>query len=606
MDLRNIAIIAHVDHGKTTLVDELLKQSGTYRENQQTTERAMDSNDLERERGITILAKATSVEWKGTRINIVDTPGHADFGGEVERILSMVDGVVLLVDAAEGPMPQTKFVTSKALALGLRPIVVLNKVDKPDAEPDRALDECFDLFANLGADDNQLDFPAMYASGRSGWADMELDGPRKDLSALFDLIVEHVPAPAQLAHRDEPFRMLATTLGADPFIGRILTGRVEAGTAKAGDTVKALSRDGSQIESFRITKVLASRGLNQQPIDLAEAGDIVSLAGMSKATVADSIVSPQVTEALPSQPIDPPTITVTFGINDSPLAGRDGKKVQSRVIRERLMKEAESNVAIKVSDTPGGEAFEVAGRGELQMGVLIENMRREGFELSISRPQVLFREGESGERLEPIEEATIDVDDEYSGAVIEKITGVRRGELVEMKPSGAGKTRIVALVPSRGLIGYHGEFLTDTRGTGVLNRVFHSWAPHKGPIPGRRAGVLISMENGTSVAYALWNLEERGKMMIGAQADVYTGMIIGEHSRDNDLEVNPLKGKKLTNVRASGTDEAVRLTTPMQLSLEQAIAYIDDDELVEVTPNSIRLRKRFLDPHERKRMAKAS
>ena len=605
MDLRNIAIIAHVDHGKTTLVDELLKQSGTYRENQATTERAMDSNDLERERGITILAKATSVEWKGTRINIVDTPGHADFGGEVERILSMVDGVVLLVDAAEGPMPQTKFVTSKALALGLRPIVVLNKVDKPDAEPDRALDECFDLFANLGADDDQLDFPAMYASGRSGWADMELDGPRADLSALFDLIVAHVPAPAQLARRDEPFRMLATTLGADPFIGRILTGRVESGTVKAGETVKALSRDGKLVENFRVTKVLAFRGLTQQPIDLAEAGDIVTLAGMSKATVADSIVAPQVDEALPAQPIDPPTITVTFGINDSPLAGRDGKKVQSRVIRERLMKEAESNVAIKISDTPGGEAFEVAGRGELQMGVLIENMRREGFELSISRPQVLFREID-GVRHEPIEEATIDVDDEYSGAVIEKITGVRRGELVEMKPAGAGKTRIVAHVPSRGLIGYHGEFLTDTRGTGVLNRVFHSWAPHKGPIPGRRAGVLISMENGTSVAYALWNLEERGRMMIGAQADVYTGMIIGEHSRENDLEVNPLKGKKLTNVRASGKDDAVVLTTPTRFSLEEAIAYINDDELVEVTPSAIRLRKRYLDPHERKRQARAA
>ncbi|WP_187430640.1 translational GTPase TypA [Roseobacter fucihabitans] len=604
MDLRNIAIIAHVDHGKTTLVDELLKQSGTYRENQATAERAMDSNDLERERGITILAKATSVEWKGTRINIVDTPGHADFGGEVERILSMVDGVVLLVDAAEGPMPQTKFVTSKALALGLRPIVVLNKVDKPDAEPDRALDECFDLFANLGADDNQLDFPAMYASGRNGWADIELDGPRKDLSALFDLVVEHVPSPAQVARREEPFQMLATTLGADPFIGRILTGRVEAGTLKAGETVKALTRDGGLIENFRVTKILAFRGLNQQPIDLAEAGDIVSLAGMSKATVADSIVAPQVTTALPAQPIDPPTITVTFGINDSPLAGRDGKKVQSRVIRERLMKEAESNVAIKISDTPGGEAFEVAGRGELQMGVLIENMRREGFELSISRPQVLFRDID-GVRHEPIEEATIDVDDEYSGAVIEKITGVRRGELVEMKPAGAGKTRIVAHVPSRGLIGYHGEFLTDTRGTGVLNRVFHAWAPHKGAIPGRRAGVLISMENGTSVAYALWNLEERGRMMIGAQTDIYTGMIIGEHSRENDLEVNPLKGKKLTNVRASGTDEAVRLTTPITLSLEEAIAYIDDDELVEVTPNAIRLRKRYLDPHERKRMARA-
>ncbi|WP_170455300.1 translational GTPase TypA [Ruegeria arenilitoris] len=605
MDLRNIAIIAHVDHGKTTLVDELLKQSGAFRENQAVAERAMDSNDLERERGITILAKATSVEWKGTRINIVDTPGHADFGGEVERILSMVDGVVLLVDAAEGPMPQTKFVTSKALALGLRPIVVLNKVDKPDAEPDRALDECFDLFANLGADDDQLDFPAMYASGRSGWADMELDGPRKNLSALFDLVVDHVPAPKQAERKDEPFRMLATTLGSDPFIGRILTGRVESGTLKAGDSLKALSRDGKLIENFRATKILAFRGLSQQPIDVAEAGDIVTIAGMSKATVADSLVAPQVDEALPAQPIDPPTITVTFGINDSPLAGRDGKKVQSRVIRDRLMKEAESNVAIQITDTPGGEAFEVAGRGELQMGVLIENMRREGFELSISRPQVLFRE-EDGQRLEPIEEVTIDVDDEFSGAVIEKVTGARKGELVEMRPAGVGKTRIIAHVPSRGLIGYHGEFLTDTRGTGVLNRVFHGWAPHKGPIPGRRAGVLISMENGQAVAYALWNLEERGRMFVGPQTDVYQGMIIGEHSRDNDLEVNPLKGKKLTNVRASGSDDAVRLTPHVQFSLEEAIAYIDDDELVEVTPNAIRLRKRFLDPHERKRMAKSA
>ncbi|MFK7754670.1 MAG: EF-Tu/IF-2/RF-3 family GTPase, partial [Sedimentitalea sp.] len=496
-------------------------------------------------------------------------------------------------------------VTSKALALGLRPIVVLNKVDKPDAEPDRALDECFDLFANLGADDDQLDFPSMYASGRSGWADLELDGPRKDLTALFDLIVKHVPAPAQVAARAEPFRMLATTLGSDPFIGRILTGRVESGTLKAGDPVKALSRDGSQIETFRAIKILAFRGLAQQAIDLAEAGDIVTLAGMTKATVADTIVAPDVSEAIEAQPIDPPTITVTFGINDSPLAGRDGKKVQSRVIRDRLMKEAESNVAIQVSDTPGGDAFEVAGRGELQMGVLIENMRREGFELSISRPQVLFQDID-GVRNEPVEEVTIDVDDEYSGAVIEKITGVRKGELAEMKPAGAGKTRIIAHVPSRGLIGYHGEFLTDTRGTGVLNRVFHGWTPHKGAIPGRRAGVLISMEKGVSVAYALWNLEERGRMFIGAQADVYQGMIIGEHSRENDLEVNPLKGKKLTNVRASGTDESVRLTTPITLSLEEAIAYIDDDELVEVTPGAIRLRKRHLDPHERKRAARAA
>ena len=605
MDLRNIAIIAHVDHGKTTLVDELLKQSGAFRENQAVAERALDSNDLERERGITILAKATSLEWGSTRINIVDTPGHADFGGEVERILSMVDGVVLLVDAAEGPMPQTKFVTSKALALGLRPIVVLNKVDKPDAEPDRALDEVFDLFVGLGADDDQLDFPVLYASGRSGWADAELDGPRRDLVALFDLVVAHVPPPDQIAAQHGPFRMLATTLGADPFLGRILTGRVESGTLRTGMTLKALSRDGAQLESFRVAKILAFRGLGQQPIEEAVAGDIVTLSGMSKATVADTLCDPAVTDPIPAQPIDPPTISVTFGINDSPLAGREGSKVQSRVIRDRLMKEAESNVAIRVSDTPGGEAFEVAGRGELQMGVLIENMRREGFELSISRPQVLTRD-ENGQRLEPVEEVTIDVDDEYTGAVIEKLTGPRKGDLAEMKPAGQGKTRIVAHVPSRGLIGYHGEFLTDTRGTGVLNRVFHGWAPWKGAIPGRRAGVLISMEAGQSVAYALFNLEERGRMFIGAQEPVYEGMIIGEHARENDLEVNPLKGKKLTNVRASGKDDAVVLTPPVRMSLEEAIAYIDEDELVEVTPGAIRLRKRFLDPHERKRQARAA
>ncbi|WP_101066325.1 translational GTPase TypA [Roseovarius salinarum] len=605
MDLRNIAIIAHVDHGKTTLVDQLLAQSGAFRTGQQVDERALDSNDLERERGITILAKTTSVTWKDTRINIVDTPGHADFGGEVERILSMVDGVVLLVDAAEGPMPQTKFVTDKALALGLRPIVVLNKADKPDAEPDRALDEVFDLFAALDASEDQLDFPHLYASGRDGWADAEPDGPRKDLSALFKLIIDHVPAPRQLARADEDFRMLATTLTGDPFVGRLLTGRVESGRLRVGATVQALSRLGEKVEQFRVSRIQAFRGLAHQEIEEAQAGDIVSLAGMSKATVADTICALAVEEPLAAQPIDPPTISVTFGINDSPLAGRDGNKVQSRVIRERLMKEAESNVAIRVTDTPGGEAFDVAGRGELQMGVLIENMRREGFELSISRPRVLLREDQDGNTLEPVEEVTIDVDDAHAGAVIEKLTGPRRGDLAEMKQADGGKTRIVAHVPSRGLIGYHGEFLADTRGTGVLNRVFHGWVPHRGNIPGRRAGVLISMENGESVAFALWNLEERGRMFIGPQEKVYQGMIIGEHSRENDLEVNPLKGKKLTNVRASGSDEAVRLTPPTKLSLEEAISYIDDDELVEVTPNAIRLRKRELDPHARKRAAKA-
>jgi GTP-binding protein len=602
MDLRNIAIIAHVDHGKTTLVDQLLKQSGAFRAGQAVAERALDSNDLERERGITILAKCTSVEWAGTRLNIVDTPGHADFGGEVERILSMVDGVLLLVDAAEGPMPQTKFVTAKALRLGLRPIVVLNKVDKPDAEPDRALNEVFDLFANLDADDHQLDFPVLYASGRAGWAVTGLGDPRENLTPLFDLVLRHVPAPRQVANADKPFRMLATTLEADPYLGRVLTGRIEEGVIHAGDHIKALARDGREIERFRVSKVLAFRGLGRQAVDSARAGDIVALSGMARPTVADTLCDTSIDIPLPAQPIDPPTISVTFGINDSPLAGRDGAKVQGRVIRERLMREAQANVAIRVTDTPGGEAFEVAGRGELQMGVLIENMRREGFELSISRPRVLLRE-EDGQRLEPIEEVTIDVDEEFSGVVVDKLSQ-RKGELVEMRPSGHAKTRIIAHVPSRGLIGYHGEFLTDTRGTGVLNRVFHEWAPWRGPVPGRRAGVLISMEDGDSVAYALWNLEERGKLFIGSGEKVYQGMVIGEHSRGNDLEVNPLKGKKLTNMRASGKDEAVTLTTPVRLTLEQAIAYIDDDELVEVTPKAIRLRKRLLDPHARKREAR--
>ena len=604
MELRNIAIIAHVDHGKTTLVDELLKQSGSFREGQQVSERAMDSNDIERERGITILAKCTSVEHDGIRINIVDTPGHADFGGEVERILSMVDGVCLLVDAAEGPMPQTKFVLAKALALGLRPIVVLNKVDKADAEPERALNEVFDLFANLGASDEQLDFPHIYASGRNGWADESLDGPRKNLDALFDMVVRHVHAPSQITRVNEPFQMLATTLSADPYIGRILTGRIEAGRLTVGTQLKAMTRTGEKLENFRVTKVLAFRGLNMTAVDEALAGDIVTIAGMTKATVADTLCDNSVDIALPAQPIDPPTITVTFGINDSPLAGKDGNKVQSRVIRERLMREAEVNVAIKIADTPGGDAFEVSGRGELQMGVLIENMRREGFELSISRPRVIFREVD-GVRCEPMEEVTIDVDDEYTGPVIEKLTGPRKGELIEMKAAGVGKTRIIAHVPSRGLIGYHGQFMTDTRGTGVLNRVFHSWAPHKGTIEGRRQGVLIAMETGISVAYAMWKLEDRGHFFIGVQEQIYGGMIIGEHNRDNDLEVNALKGKQLTNVRASGTDEAVRLTTPVKLSLEQSIAYIDDDELVEVTPKNIRMRKRYLDSNDRKRQSRA-
>ncbi len=581
-------------------MDELLKQSGSYRAGQAVTERAMDSNDLERERGITILAKATSVEWKGARINIVDTPGHADFGGEVERILSMVDGVCLLVDAAEGPMPQTKFVTSKALALGLKPIVVLNKVDKPAAEPDRALNEVFDLFANLGASDEQLDFPVLYASGINGWADADLDGPRKDMSALFDMVMRHVEPPKQLADIDKPFRMLATTLGSDPFIGRILTGRVEAGRLTVGTSIKALNRAGERIEQFRVTKIQAFRGLTIQPIDAAEAGDIVTIAGMTKATVADTLCALEVDTALPSQPIDPPTISVTFGINDSPLAGRDGSKVQSRVIRERLLKEAESNVAIRVEDTPGGDAFVVSGRGELQMGVLIENMRREGFELSISRPRVVYQTGENGERLEPIEDVVIDVDDEYTGVVIEKLSA-RKAELKDMGPSGAGKTRLTLKSPSRSLIGYQGEFLTDTRGSGVLNRVFSHYEPHKGAIEGRLKGVLVSNGDGETAAFALWNLEDRGIMFVGGGEKTYQGMIIGENARWDDLDVNPMKAKQLNNIRAAGKDEAVRLTPPRRPSLEQAIAYIEEDELVEITPKSIRLRKAVLNPSFRKK-----
>ncbi len=602
MDLRNIAIIAHVDHGKTTLVDAMLRQSGTFRENQQVAERVMDSNDLEKERGITILAKCTSVQWKNTRINIVDTPGHADFGGEVERILSMVDGVVVLVDAAEGPMPQTKFVTGKALALGLRPIVVINKVDRGDARPHQVHDEVFDLFAALDANDRQLDFPTLFAVGRDGWADDSLEGPRKDLSALFDLIVAHVPAPEH--DLDAPFTMLATTLEADPYLGRVLTGRIHSGTVKLNQNVKSLARDGSLIEQFRIAKILAYRGIERTSLDVAEAGDIVALAGMTKTTVADTICATDVTEALHAQPIDPPTLAMTFSVNDSPLAGQEGDKVTSRVIGARLLREAESNVAIRIRETETKDAFEVAGRGELQLGVLIETMRREGFELSISRPRVLFKAGEaSGERLEPIEEVFVDVDEEFSGVVVEKMS-LRKAEMTGMRPSGGGKLRITFLAPSRGLIGYHGEFLTDTRGTGLMNRIFHGYAPYKGPIEGRRNGVLISNGAGETVAYALWYLEERGPLFLGAGVKVYEGMIIGEHSRGNDLEVNPLKGKQLTNIRTTSKDEAVRLTPPRRMSLEQAIAYIDDDELVEVTPKNIRLRKRLLDPNERKRASR--
>lgn len=596
--LRNIAIIAHVDHGKTSMVDQLLRQSGAVRSHQQLADRVMDSGDLERERGITILAKCTSVEWQGTRINIVDTPGHADFGGEVERILTMVDGVLLLVDASEGPMPQTKFVTMKALERGLRPIVVVNKADKPDARPFEVQDEVFDLFAALDADDEQLDFPTLFASAKEGWAVTDPGEARdRGMAPLFETIVNHVPPPQ--AEREGPFRMLATTLELDPYLGRVLTGRIHSGSARQNMPVKVLSRDGEVLQEGRLTKLLAFRGLQREPVESAEAGDIVAVAGLDEATVAHTICAPEVEEPLAAQPIDPPTLAMTFSVNDSPLAGREGDKVTSRMIRDRLFREAEGNVAIQVSETEEKDAYQVAGRGELQLGVLIETMRREGFELSISRPRVLFKM-EEGQRLEPIEEVQIDVDEEYAGVVVEKLSQ-RRAELQEMRASGAGKQRLVFLAPSRGLIGYHGEFLTDTRGTGIMHRLFHGYGPYKGPIQGRRNGVLISNTAGTATAYALWNLEDRGVIFISPGDELYEGMIIGENARENDLEVNPLRAKQLTNIRAAGKDESIRLTPPRLFSLEQALSYIEDDELVEVTPKSIRLRKRLLDPHERKK-----
>jgi GTP-binding protein len=598
--LRNVAIIAHVDHGKTTLIDVLLGAAGTFRAGQKVAERAMDSNALEQERGITILAKVTSLTWKGTRINIVDTPGHADFGGEVERILNMVDGAILLVDAAEGPMPQTKFVLSKALAIGLKPIVVINKVDRADGQPDVVLNDVFDLFAALDANEAQLDFPVLYGSAKQGWMAASPEGPKGSIGPLLDKVLEHVPPPEV---ESGPFRMLATTLEADPFLGRLLTGRIRSGSVKAGQIVKALSRDGETVETFRVSKVLAFRGLERQPIERGEAGDIVAIAGLAEATVANTLCDPSVTEPIPAQPIDPPTLSMTFRINDGPLAGTEGDKVQSRVIRERLLREAEGNVALKITEGEDKDAFDVAGRGELQLGILIETMRREGFELTIGKPRVVTRE-ENGVRLEPIEEVIIDVDEEHSGVVIETLSS-RRGELVEMRPSGAGRVRLRFHIPTRGLIGYQPQLLSDTRGTAIMNRIFHAWEPYRGDIPGRRTGVLLSNGQGEAVAYAIFNLQDRGPMMIEPGMRVYRGMIVGEHTRGNDLEINVLKGKQLTNIRAAGKDEATVLTPPMRLSLERALSYIEEDELVEVTPKSIRLRKAILDPHDRKRSERA-
>ena len=598
MSLRNIAIIAHVDHGKTTLVDQLFRQSGTFRDNQRVEERAMDSNDLEKERGITILAKPTSVEWNGTRINIVDTPGHADFGGEVERILSMVDGVILLVDSSEGAMPQTKFVTGKALALGLKPIVVVNKVDRPDERIQEVLDEVFDLFVTLDATDEQLDFPVLYASGRNGYANEDPSLRSGTLEPLFQKIVDHVPPPA--LDVDAPFSFLVTLLDRDNFLGRVLTGRVNSGTLKVNQAIHAIDADGNVLETGRASKILSFRGLERVPVEEARAGDIISLAGLTVATVANTIADPSVTSAIRAQPIDPPTLSMRFAVNDSPMAGREGSKVTSRMIRDRLMREAESNVAIKVTESADKDSFEVAGRGELQLGVLIETMRREGFELGISRPRVLFGEDENGNRTEPYETVVIDVDDEFSSTVVDKMNQ-RKAEMTDMRPSGGGKTRITFSAPSRGLIGYHGEFLSDTRGTGIMNRLFEKYGPHKGAIEGRKNGVLISNGAGEAVAYALGPLEERGILFVSPGEPLYEGMIIGENAKPEDLEVNPMKSKQLTNFRSTGKDDAIRLTPPRRMTLEQAIAYIDEDEMVEVTPKSIRLRKRHLDPHERKR-----
>ncbi|MCB1563165.1 MAG: translational GTPase TypA [Alphaproteobacteria bacterium] len=598
--VRNIAIIAHVDHGKTTLIDSLMKQSGMFRDNQKVETCVMDSGDLEKERGITILAKPTSIQWGDTRINIIDTPGHADFGGEVERVLHMADGAILLTDAAEGPMPQTKFVLGKALKQGLRPIVIINKIDRSDARPEEVVDEVFDLFVSLDASDEQLDFPVLYASGRDGWCVSDLADTRENLTPLLDLVLKHVPPPA--GDEAAPFAMLATLLDSDPFLGRCLTGRVIQGSAKVNDTVRAVDLDGSVVETGRLTKLLKFDGTQRVPVDKVETGDIICIAGLTKASVSDTIGAPGLDKPVQSTPIDPPTMAVTISVNDSPFAGKEGSKVTSTMIRERLLAEAETNVAITFRESDDRDSFEIGGRGELQLGVLIETMRREGFEMSVSRPRVLFRE-EDGQKLEPLEEVTIDVDEEYSSSVVDGMNR-RKAEMLDMRSSGAGKTRIVFLAPSRGLIGYQSRFLTDTRGTGVLNRVFHSYAPYKGDIPQRRYGALISTETGQAVAYAIFNLQDRGAMFVGHQTPVYQGMIVGEHNRDNDLEVNVLKGKKLTNMRASGSDEAVTLTPPRKMSLEDMMSYINEDELLEVTPKSLRLRKAHLCPHERKKASR--
>lgn len=591
----NIAIIAHVDHGKTTMIDALLKQSGEVKEHQEIAIRAMDSNDLERERGITILAKCTSIHWKGHKINIVDTPGHADFGGEVERILGMVDGAIILVDAAEGPLPQTKFVLSKALALNLKPIVVINKVDRSDERAKEVLNEIYDLFLNLDANEDQLDFKVLYASGRSGWSSFNKEEPTTNLHTLLDTVLEEIPVTT--CDINAPFSMLSVILEVDHFLGITLTGKVASGVLKPNMNVKALDLDGNLVEMGRVSKVLTFEGLNRVAVDEVKAGDIAILAGLKKATVTNTICAPEVTQAIYATPIDPPTLSINMFVNDSPFAGQDGKKCTSRMIWDRLEKEAEKNIALKVENK--GEYFEVAGRGELHLGVLIETMRREGFEMSISKPKVIFHK-EGDKILEPFEEVTVDCDEEFSGIVIDKITQ-KKGLMVEMNPHGFGKVRMIFNVPTRGLIGYHSEFLTDTRGTGLLNRCFLEYREYVGNMESRINGVLISNDNGDAAAYSLFHLEDRGKLFIKPGTKVYLGMIVGEHAKDNDLDVNVTKGKALTNMRASGKDDAVKCKPCINFTIEEAITYINEDELLEVTPNYLRLRKRWLDPNERKK-----
>ncbi|MBP4049602.1 translational GTPase TypA [Chromobacterium violaceum] len=597
--IRNIAIIAHVDHGKTTLVDQLLKQSGTFRENQQVDERVMDSNDLEKERGITILAKNTAINYEGVHINIVDTPGHADFGGEVERVLGMVDGVVLLVDAVEGPMPQTRFVTKKALALGLRPIVVINKIDRPGSRPDWVVDQTFDLFDKLGATDEQLDFPIIYASGLTGFAKHELDEESDNMRPLFETVLKHVPTPA--GSPDAPLQLQISALDYSTYTGRLGLGRILNGRIKPGQQVVVMNHD-EQVASGRINQVLGFKGLERVEVQEAEAGDIVIISGIEDIGIGVTICDKEQPVGLPMLSVDEPTLTMDFMVNSSPLAGTEGKFVTSRQIRDRLIKELLTNVALRVEDTGDADVFRVSGRGELHLTILLENMRREGFEMAVAKPRVVFKEI-NGQKCEPYENLTIDLEDDHQGGVMEEI-GRRRGELTNMESDGNGRTRLEYHIPARGLIGFQSDFMTMTRGTGLMSHVFDDYAPVKPDLPGRHNGVLISQEHGEAVAYALWNLEDRGRMFVSPGDKLYEGMIIGIHSRDNDLVVNPIKGKKLTNVRASGTDEAVRLTTPIKLTLESAVEFIDDDELVEITPKSIRIRKRYLQEHERRKMAK--